>query len=299
MRARLVLALALAPALGAGCVSALLRGRSEHARLLASLPKEAAKIGNQECLDCHTTVADFVASSVHAKEPGCETCHGPGDLHVSDGPGNIVGEAALEKMSPHGRSEMCVTCHAERATQWPHADHAKAGVACESCHTDAVHWKQDDAAEPPRAFANDVEFCAQCHAGTVAELSLPYRHPVGEGTMDCGTCHDPHGETPLRAMAPDHGCATCHAEQAGPKVFRHAAQDDGCGTCHQPHGSPVQALLFTDGNGLCLQCHHEPAFPVIAGVDHSTFLAEKSRCWDCHVELHGSNSDPTFLGRLR
>lgn len=289
---------ALTAAVLGGCV--MLRGRTEHARLVATLPPEAVKIGWEQCIDCHTTIGDWFAASMHSKNPGCETCHGPGDLHVSDGPANIVGRAALKTLSPLGRSQMCLECHEERAVDWPRSHHARGALGCPECHTDAVHFKQEEAVEPPFAFVNVSTFCTQCHAATAADFEQPFHHPVPEGAMECDACHSTHGEQSRRPeLAGTQACASCHAEQAGPKVFRHEALDEGCSVCHMPHGGPLKNLLSQDGNGICLQCHHEPSFPVIAGVDHRDFLAQESRCWDCHVELHGSNSDPTLLGRLR
>lgn len=294
----LVAAMSFATVLLGGCV--MLRGKTEHARLIATLPKEAVAVGSTECIDCHSTIGDWFTASFHAKEPGCETCHGPGDLHVSDGPANIVGEKALDTLSPLGRSQMCLACHTERAVDWPRSDHARGGLSCAQCHTDGVHFKQPGAVDPPSTFASATEFCTQCHAASAADFQQPFHHPVPEGEMGCTDCHSPHGEHARRPeIAAAQGCGSCHAEQAGPKVFRHAALDEGCSVCHLSHGGPRQGLLSQEGNGLCLQCHHEATFPVIAGVDHATFLAQESRCWDCHVELHGSNADPTLLGRVR
>lgn len=292
---------AAAAALAGGC--AVLRGSAEHARLLAAAaPPKTAAVGAENCVDCHSTIGDFVAASVHAKAPGCESCHGPGEAHLSDGPGNILGRDALAGMSATGRSEMCRSCHSERRLDWLGSDHARADVACESCHADAVHWKpKADAVEPPASFPDATGFCSQCHADAAAEFRQPFRHPVAEGEMTCASCHAPHGEDArrLHAGGGDDRCASCHADQAAPKVFRHDALEDGCATCHATHGSAVPGMLKQDGNGLCVSCHLEPGFPVIGGFDHRQALASGARCWDCHTETHGSNSDPGFLGRIR
>lgn len=268
---------------------------------LHSREPQAKLVGNENCTDCHSTIASFFDTSIHKQNLGCETCHGPGDMHVSDGPGHITGVNDLQSMSAHGKSSMCTSCHLDRRASFPQSEHAKAGVTCFQCHTDAVHFKQEGGIQPPKAFADEPSrFCAQCHAATVSETAQAYRHPMEDGEVACADCHTVHGEDALRpekrAVA---ACSKCHADEAGPKVFRHAALDDGCQACHAPHGAPTAALLKENGNALCLSCHLEPGFPVIAGVDHSINLAAGAQCLDCHVEIHGSNSDPSLLGRIR
>lgn len=292
-RAVIVVGAALAVA---GCAASLRAVRTEHAKLVAKeIPPETPAAGWEACVDCHSTIAEYYASSIHAKNPGCETCHGNGDAHIADVPENIVGREELQALSARGRAEMCQQCHAEKRGTFPASHHGRAGVACETCHPEAVHFEQDDAVKPAEHFAGSTEFCSQCHAAQAADFELPYRHPLEPG--GCETCHDPHGDR--RGVTADEGCVRCHADAAAPRVFRHAAMDEGCSACHVPHGSAFPTLLPADGNALCLNCHFDAAFPVIENVDHSTFLASKARCWDCHVEVHGSNSDPTLLGRIR
>jgi predicted CXXCH cytochrome family protein len=66
-------------------------------------------------------------------------------------------------------------------------------------------------------------------------------------------------------------------------------------TCHAPHGSIVEKLLVEDNNGLCQQCHFDARFPLIGAVDHTGFLSAGARCWDCHFQVHGSNTDENFV----
>lgn len=285
-------------AAAAGCSVLLRGGGGEHARLLATRPA-ATFVGAETCADCHTTIADWFAASNHQKSPGCETCHGPGELHVSDGPGNIASKAQLASMTARGTAEMCLGCHQDQSGSWPASHHARADVACPTCHADSVHFKQTDAVKPANTFDEGTAFCSQCHAAETTQFATaPFRHPVPEGVMTCGDCHEPHGRRTLAAVADD-GCGRCHEDAAGPKVFRHPAMDDGCTTCHEPHASSVPGLLAVDGNATCMQCHMDTMLPAIEGIDHATALAGGARCWDCHTEVHGSNSDPTLLGRIR
>ena len=174
-------------------------------------------------------------------------------------------------------------------------------MACFECHTDAVHFKQEGGVRPPSEFRDQPsKFCESCHANDVAQRSQPFRHPLAEGEVQCADCHSIHGEDARdSSRLAARGCAKCHADEAGPKVFRHAALDEGCGTCHVTHGSAVTTLLRESGNQLCLSCHLQPGFPTIAGIDHGDKLAGGAKCLDCHVEIHGSDSDPSLLGRIR
>ncbi|HVO30679.1 MAG TPA: cytochrome c3 family protein [bacterium] len=262
---------------------------------------EAQPIGDENCLDCHSTVGGFFETSIHKKVLGCETCHGNGEKHASDGPGHIANAADLRSMSAYGKSSMCTECHKDRRASWPESAHSKAGLACFECHTDAVHFTQETNVKPPSQFKDEPgRFCEQCHADDVAMANQPFRHPMGDGEVTCNDCHAVHGEDAFRMeKSAGAGCVTCHADEASPKVFRHGGMDDGCVTCHSPHGSSNAALLKETGNGLCLSCHLEPGFPTIANVDHRDKLASGAHCLDCHVEIHGSNSDPSLLGRIR
>lgn len=302
MKARALLAAATIGGVLAATGCAHLFFRPGELATLQSHEPDAKRIGAEECSTCHEPVTTFFQSSMHKKDPGCENCHGAGQTHAEEGEGgHIVKAADLRAMTPRGKASMCTTCHVDRRAAFPESAHAKAGLSCQQCHTDAVHFKQKGGIAPPSAFIDDPsQFCVQCHAGDVAETAQPFHHPLASGEVQCNDCHAIHGEDVLRAdRRPGAACGTCHADEAGPKVFRHDALDDGCGTCHTPHGSAVPALLKEDGNGLCLSCHLEPGFPVIEGVDHRDSLARGAHCLECHVEIHGSNSDPSLLGRIR
>lgn len=271
---------------------------SEHQRLLEQLP-EAEAIGDQSCAACHRDQAKRLKKTVHAEVLGCETCHGPGGRHVTSPPANIAGKDDLSRMTARGKSEMCLDCHEAMVRRWARADHAKA-VPCFDCHSNVVHFDPPRGRLPPSRFSTQMAFCQQCHlAGTLGMEQL-FHHPVRDGEVECRSCHSVHGQNRPDFVLQDGGvCGRCHLRQAGPKVFRHPALDEGCAVCHRAHGSPLRALLLQRGNNICLQCHFEPGFPVIEGVNHTDFLASGALCFDCHVQVHGSNSDPSLLGRLR
>jgi DmsE family decaheme c-type cytochrome len=149
----------------------------------------------------------------------------------------------------------------------------------------------------------DPAACFQCHAEIQAEFNMPQHHPVIEGRMNCGQCHDPHGGDILKpagglAMARlNESCAGCHREQTRPVVYEHEALREGCTTCHNAHGSINRKMLVDADSNLCLRCHAQN--PVgngtinLGGVDHTAFVS-RATCWasGCHTAVHGSNVDP-------
>jgi hypothetical protein len=63
------------------------------------------------------------------------------------------------------------------------------------------------------------------------------------------------------------------------------------------HGSANAHLLKVSNiNILCLQCHTTSSFSSAPGTpsfhNQSTFF---QACTTCHVQIHGSNFDPTFF----
>ncbi len=269
----------------------------------------ASYVGSATCLDCHDDVADFFRHTPHAVERGftvpgtdvasCEACHGPGSLHVAgDGDGPIAGPSLLAGLDAAARRTMCTQCHTPKGDTWHAGPHADADLDCFTCHTDVVHAVSD--VRPAADFRVQGEFCLQCHQDRTADFRMPYRHRVLEGEIGCTDCHSPHGELEASygIAGADQACFRCHTEMAGPFVFEHeGVAGDGCTACHMPHGSINDKLLVQDANGLCLQCHYEPGFPTIGDVPHGAMLAQESRCYDCHHEIHGSNLDPNFQDR--
>jgi DmsE family decaheme c-type cytochrome len=124
------------------------------------------------------------------------------------------------------------------------------------------------------------------------EFLLSYHHPVVQARMGCLSCHGPHGEEGSLEASSDETelCTSCHVEVAGPWIYEHDALFDGCTSCHAPHGSPNPKMLVMTGNALCLQCHVEAAYPDVGGAGHAAYLGSGATCWQCHFEVHGSNT---------
>lgn len=280
-------------------------------------------VGSEACKTCHADIWFTFFKNPHyksiasGKEPpgrtGCEGCHGPAGKHVAAGGGKPTIPHAFSLMQPGEVIATCVACHAKDfgKVNIRRSDHTLAGVACNSCHS--IHRSP----VPKFLLAKQQrELCYGCHATVRAQFSMPFKHRVNEGFMDCSDCHNPHGafaatwrmgQRPRmvgQARTSEEACVKCHADKRGPFVFEHpSVRVEGCEACHQPHGSTNARLLrrpvtFT----LCLECHN--------GADsfgtrnngitqllpsHNMFDPRYQQCTTCHIRIHGSNGDPLFL----
>ena len=260
---------------------------------------------------------------------GCENCHGPGAKHAdSTEPDDIVNPTDFRQFRPEQFAALCLTCHEAERAYWPLSDHARAGITCADCHRKAFPLPHraagadengdDEESEEengaatlaasnsarPAPLAVSVRHakigrsgvCLSCHPAKEAEFRLQFHHPLFEGRVACGDCHNPHGAPPKTRFwrVGNTGCLGCHARQRGPFVWEHQAMDEGCLTCHRPHGSVNQRLLSRPSNHLCLRCHFQSNFPRLGRINHRFLLQGGAQCLDCHLQIHGSNTNRAF-----
>jgi predicted CXXCH cytochrome family protein len=205
-------------------------------------------------------------------------------------------------------SETCQECHADIVKGFKTATHTRlkaAGphakdIGCESCHgPGSVHNQSGGAYHTIVNPKKSPEICFQCHLDKRGEFNLSHSHPVLDGKMSCGDCHDPHKGSAVRgggtALATEADtCAKCHKAQHGPFVFEHEAVREGCTTCHNPHGSVNDKMLVARNANLCLKCHFQQqtaAGIFIGGSNHgSASRLGRGTCWSsgCHEAVHGS-----------
>jgi predicted CXXCH cytochrome family protein len=205
-------------------------------------------------------------------------------------------------------SKTCEQCHEEITKKFKTSDHArllaKGGNAdemgCEGCHgPGSIHNESGGAHHTIVNPRRDPETCFQCHLDKRAQFSIGSHHPLGEGLVSCGDCHNPHqgrvikgGGTSLASA--DETCFKCHTAQRGPFVFPHEAVREGCTVCHNPHGSVNQKMLTSRNVDLCLKCHFQQQVAgtgkiYIGNHEHSAELT-RGTCWSagCHEAVHGS-----------
>lgn len=256
--------------------------------------------GETTCLTCHDAQRAGYENSPHnrtvdprtpAAQQGCETCHGPGSLHVGDPINNPV--KAFLRLPAAEVNATCATCHnrGEHAL-WEGSQHESRDLSCTSCHR--VHNYKSPAFQLKEATQREV--CASCHRDKVAKIDRSGHMPVREGKLECTTCHNVHGTTNVRLLRKGDSvaelCTSCHADKRGPFLWEHAPGRDGCVTCHDPHGSSNERMLVSKPPILCQRCHvatRHPSTIYDAGLVQTSARVFARSCVTCHAAIHGSN----------
>jgi predicted CXXCH cytochrome family protein len=240
-------------------------------------------VGSEECKTCHEEIARDFRTATHARlqrtkteivnksggkgseakgttvkqsiDMGCESCHGPGSLHVKSGGG------AHTIVNPGKSPEACFQCHLEVRAQFqlPHHHPVLEGkMSCADCHNPhkgiAIKGGGTNIQQTLKAgglaFLSRNETCFECH--TQQRGPFVYEHEALR--QGCVVCHSPHGSVNQRLLNERNAtlCLKCH---------------------FQEQRSPGQIF--------------------IGDVNHSSFL-QQGTCWSagCHEEPHGSNVTP-------
>ena len=289
------------------------------------------------CTDCHNPhpavsprvsenlkqgITDEVPRPMSVPETlACIRCHEPmkqlveiADPHQVGGTNNFQCTTCHD---PHGkirettRQELCLTCHkGSPTTAWHSSVHNLQGIKCTDCHDphpnshvqrnlDIRHTNIRRPERRPMAV-NDPDTCYKCHPQMVAQSQLPSHHPIFEGKMVCGDCHDPHGQALRLLKEPTVNlvCYRCHMEVQGPFVYEHPPVTQDCTICHEPHGTVEKALLRQSTTFLCLRCHsghrtgpafHDQKLLPDIGTNPGLQKAFFSDCTQCHSQIHGSD----------
>ncbi len=263
-------------------------------------------MGPDICVTCHEDKLDTMMMSPHGQvadpnspfgKEGCETCHGPGELHFETEGNCTISMTGRYGESVEMRNDICLQCHqSDNRIHWFSSAHETEGLACVSCHS--IHKPHDVTERTVQA-----EKCYTCHQDKRAQSFRASSHPIKDGTLVCSDCHNAHGSagpSSLQQFTVNENCYSCHAEKRGPFLWEHIPASEDCRLCHNVHGSNHQALLNKPGPRLCQQCH--AAISAGGGRTHiSNFLdfdksspgrarfIAGSNCLNCHSKVHGSN----------
>ncbi len=214
---------------------------------------KAEYVGSETCEGCHTKEAQEFKKSTHArlmipsddiKAQGCESCHGPGSLHVEAGGGRGVGGIINPRKDP----STCFACHTDKKMEFRQTFHhpvLEGKMSCADCHNphgeDVRPWSA--------TTQQDInEACYKCHKDQRGPFVWEHE-ALREG---CTTCHSVHGSINEKMLVERDAnlCLKCHAQVVAPaaaapshssRLSQGTCFSAGCHTA--VHGSNFDAHL--------------------------------------------------------
>lgn len=232
---------------------------------------------NINCIQCHVTdgrpgvqaTNTLVHSTVGELGIGCESCHGPGERHVTQNMdplrrylahlGSRRDESIVQPkdLEAKAQTEVCGQCHGMKWTldqqQWREEGPAfrPGGELAKSA---PLIRPTDFANQPwlPEPLKNDHEFLAGAFwpDGMIRVTGREYNGLVEsachtKGNMTCLSCHSIHKSHPVNQIASgmegNQACVKCH-ESIGAKLTAHTHHAEGssgslCYNCHMPYAT--------------------------------------------------------------
>jgi hypothetical protein len=222
------------------------------------------RVATTGCLMCHNGQPDPVPMRDGSyKQPpfrfgetsiGCETCHGPGALHVAEmqtKKGMTLKSAQIDTsivnpahLSPRLADDLCKECHQQGDTQVLYPGKTVLDYRPGQALTETIAKLKLPIKPEQRAAANQLE-ARPPERGSLEQsiewknsaLEMSKCYQAAHGQLTCGTCHSIHhepkpGEEKAAYRA---ACLTCHTVKSctlKPEDARRVAAEDYCIQCH-------------------------------------------------------------------
>lgn len=225
--------------------------RYEPVTVRPALIPGAEYVGMSVCVTCHEKQAAEFRGAPHSaftlaeKETaekvvgeGCETCHGPGSLHIQD----RYNKSKILK----GDWRACTTCHQDKKARFNERYHhpvPEGRMSCTDCHD--PHKGQRPVSRVQAVNDN----CFKCHPDKRGPWAFDHDAVRLDG---CTVCHEPHGTNVKKMLVADtpNLCLRCHfdpVKHPGIAAFGHSGGSyllRGCFNCHRAvHGSNLSVHL--------------------------------------------------------
>ncbi len=203
------------------------------------------------CLYCHAGRVETAQNSrfrvtIHDAAISCETCHGPGALHVEHHQTGKSVETDVdftivnpEHLSRDRSESICAYCHLRGAASVTLRGRTmtdfRPSLNLADFRTDYVHDKPDNSMKV---------------VGHVEQMRRSVCYEQSE-TLTCTTCHNPHG-TPTEESKVEYfrqKCLECHAADScgiSANVRKKSSRQDNCVVCHMPQSKTnIPHFAFT------------------------------------------------------
>lgn len=233
------------------------------------------------CEGCHTTGFDIQTKIPAERNITCESCHGPGSLHLEDEEGgHIINPVKLS----HERGNMiCFQCHMSGRPPQGEFENYAWPVGYKPGEDLKKYWIYS---RPTGDNSYELWAGGFAHKNRVQGNAFIQSKMYRKGVR-CFTCHDPHGSRHIsftvKSARDNSLCLSCHGERSPQAVFalslsehtHHEADSPGsrCIECHMPktgknavkwdardHSfsfiSPESTIRFGTPNG-CNNCHND------------------------------------------
>lgn len=212
-----------------------------------------SRAAHEGCIKCHASRVESVDNSTHRLkliEPsiGCESCHGPGTLHVQERTSEVSVAGAFDdtivhpgKLSRELNESICARCHL-RGAGWSNvrgrsSDDFRPGLLM-------TDFRVDFAPQNSTGEMKVVGHFEQMHAS---------RCYIESDTLTCTTCHNPHASPSAGTKAEYYRqkCLECHEPKTNgcglPEPERLVkSPTDNCVICHMPEsGTDIPHFSFT------------------------------------------------------
>lgn len=237
-----------------------------------------------DCVGCHSGRVQPVRGedNLYGDPPvlesaiGCESCHGPGELHVLErqmGNAPVSGDDATivnpAKLPPWLADNICMNCHEgdirvfQQSKSWTDF---RPGTPLNNTVLILKAPIDPRSAQSPLLEHYYSITLSQCYRGS-------------RGRMDCQSCHDPHIE-PSSAEAPGYfrgKCLQCHNDHSctlDPRKRQATQPPDACATCHMPKrpALTVSHSSLTDHRILRVPGEAYPKSAFVASVPGTGFI---------------------------
>jgi len=160
--------------------------------------------GTESCMRCHAGEnMAIVGETPHGDkdnpdspfaQQGCESCHGPGSLHVSRARGGAGFPALLrfgDRKTRPEQNQACLDCHAQDmgdtpGMEWQGSLHDTPRMTCVGCHT--LHSAENDMLDKQ----TQTQTCSRCHEEQISAHKDFQSKGIVFDRLMCSDCHDVH-----------------------------------------------------------------------------------------------------------